>query len=534
MEFETPALVGNFLKEHEVFLNGERIGGTPYFGFRGREPTTIEAFSGHSVYPIPSEMLDRTGSNILTIYVSRLALGDPGGIGRQPLAIVEYHQARSALLEVRPTYWMIDGILTGMNLLLVILAFGAWAFGVRERVVITFALLIGSYLVLTIFGTHAFHDSGYDTPVFEGVLVLMLAADMILLIEFIAALLSRHVGSVGRFLQLCTLLGLANFASVNLFSITVPQNWADLVQISQIVPFAVGFFGGMVWMLGVCIAAIRQKNSMGWLLFVALGSVYLLPALAWSLLQQDVADFALRLGYPPLNILQQMFFLMLAGLVGVRLSQMERERRAAREYAVRAQADERQRVARDMHDGLGQWLGALKMRLQMIHDDAKDQPPDRERFVELIDDMDALIDDTGRIARDLSPSTIERKGLDGALQAHATMLSEDHGIAVQVSTDLEGQAATGVADHLYRIVQEASSNAIKHGGASRILIDLKIDDRGGGSLLIEDNGKGFELDQERDSGGLGLQSIGERAAMIEGSCSITSEPEEGTKILITF
>jgi len=533
-EFEMPAIIGLFFKEHEIYLNGVRVGGTPYFGLRGREPTTIDTFSSFAVYPIPTQLLDRSGENTLTIYVSRLALGDAGGIGREPLAIVEYHQARSALLSVKPTHWMLDGFLTGMNLLLVMLAFGAWAFGVRERVVITFALLIGSYLVLTIFGTHAFHDLGLDTPLFEGVVVLMLAADIILLIEFIAALLNRHVGKIGRTLQFCSLLGLANFASINLFSITVPLAWADFVQISQIVPFAAGFFGGMVWMLGICIAAIRQGNVMGWLLFVALGSVYLLPALAWSLWQQDLSNLTFRIGYPPLNIMQQLFFLMLAGLVGVRLSQMERERREARDFAVRAQSDERQRVARDMHDGLGQWLNAIKIRLQLLYRDTKDQTPDRAKFTELIDDMDALINDTTRIARDLSSSSIERRGLAGALKDHATMLGDDHGVEVNLDTELSGPVPLDISDHLYRVVQEASSNALRHGEATEISISLKTQKSAGGTLIIRDNGLGFDMDRSNAHEGLGLQSIIERAAMINGRADVSSSPGNGTTIRITF
>lgn len=199
--------------------------------------------------------------------------------------------------------------------------------------------------------------------------------------------------------------------------------------------------------------------------------------------------------------------------------------------ARKAQADERQRVARDMHDSVGQWLASVKLRLQSIAAEIHGgRTIKRGRLAELVADMDVLINDTRRIAHDLSPSTIAHSGLHTALLNHADDLRDAYNISVEMNLEDELELPTAYSDHVYRIVQQATTNAIVHGKADMIHIHLELTDQSMLHLVIRDNGNGFELRTQRQAHSLGLDSIRDRAGLMNGDVRIKTAPNKGTEI----
>jgi PAS domain S-box-containing protein len=200
-----------------------------------------------------------------------------------------------------------------------------------------------------------------------------------------------------------------------------------------------------------------------------------------------------------------------------------------------AREEEKTRIARDLHDDLGQLLTGLKLDLRSIERAAGALgPPEAARALrERLASACACVDDTvasvQRIAADLRPSALDRLGLGAALQAEARRFEERSGTACEVR--LDGSASgldDGRAIALYRIAQEALTNVARHAGASRVTIALG-QEPGGVTLRIEDDGRGLDEAATR-SGALGLLGMEERAVAFGGTVTVTRGPERGTVV----
>lgn len=211
------------------------------------------------------------------------------------------------------------------------------------------------------------------------------------------------------------------------------------------------------------------------------------------------------------------------------------ERRRLRDFgagALRAAEDERQRIARELHDDTAQHLATLMVMLRVweragVDDDWADHLEDVRTQLE------ACADSVRRIARGLRPPELEDAGLVAALRSHARLAQESFGIRVDVdAVPVEALLDTDSRLILYRVVQEAVSNALRHGNPSRVSIAVNSRD---GDVFTEvaDDGKGFDprnVGSADRGGGLGLMGMRERAAMVGGSILIESQPGEGTTV----
>lgn len=226
----------------------------------------------------------------------------------------------------------------------------------------------------------------------------------------------------------------------------------------------------------------------------------------------------------------------LAALDKIRNEQLRKEvqrgQLRARQIA-EAQEKERLRVARDLHDGIGQKLTALKFSLESI------RPGDQERTNEKIEELKVLSKEIllgVRLATfNLTPPELIDYGLVTALEKMAQELTRLTGERIVFRTEvaLPRMDATWEVN-LYRIVQEAVNNAIKHAAANYILITLSA----GPDLVsisIEDDGIGFEreeLHHATDGSGLGLASMEDRVRDMQGRLFLNSELEEGTRLVV--
>ncbi|HKY59811.1 MAG TPA: PAS domain S-box protein [Gemmatimonadota bacterium] len=201
---------------------------------------------------------------------------------------------------------------------------------------------------------------------------------------------------------------------------------------------------------------------------------------------------------------------------------------------LQAAEDERLRIARDLHDDTAQRLAALLLRLRVVRGAAD---AERER---ILDELHGEILETAeavrRIARGLRPPSLEEIGLEAAIRALARSIRESHGLRVEIDAG-PGWMETGLRPDaelaLYRIVQEALSNVVRHAGATkaRVLMD-RGDERA--VVIIEDDGRGFEPLKQADPGGPGLGLIGmaERARCLGGRVGIESAAGEGTRVTV--
>jgi len=200
------------------------------------------------------------------------------------------------------------------------------------------------------------------------------------------------------------------------------------------------------------------------------------------------------------------------------------------EGAMRATEEERQRIARELHDDTAQRLATLILRVRVLAEE-----PDSERRAHLLEQVRAEIvqaaEGVKRISRGLRPPELEEVGLALAIQAHVRNLRE--GTRFPVDTDLAAvEARLSVTQKLalYRIVQEALSNARRHSGAARASVRLGLD-KEGVVAEIEDEGSGFCYSESLDvEGGLGLIGMRERVAMIGGRLEIDSVLGRGTRV----
>ncbi|MBS1585101.1 MAG: sensor histidine kinase [Bacteroidetes bacterium] len=192
-----------------------------------------------------------------------------------------------------------------------------------------------------------------------------------------------------------------------------------------------------------------------------------------------------------------------------------------------AEEMERQRIARELHDGVGQLLAATRRNIVQL----QPPPPADSDPLSLIDES---IREVRQLSHQMMPPSLRNKSLRSAIEELAARLSQ--GGALKVATEfIEAdslQTSPEVTLMLYRILQEISANTIKHAGATTINIELVNHDTEL-TLMVYDDGKGFDKQEVMAAGGgLGLKNIEARVAYINGSLEIDSRPGKGTTYII--
>src|SRR3989442_2554826 len=218
--------------------------------------------------------------------------------------------------------------------------------------------------------------------------------------------------------------------------------------------------------------------------------------------------------------------------------QLRASRAALRSLATRQQdirEDERTRIAREIHDSLGQALTALKLQLSAAQDAAsKEAPRLSTRLHETAVMVDDLVKSVRRIATDLRPPILDQLGLPAALEWLAQDFSKRTGISSEARIDAVNDAIDGeLATALFRIVQEALTNALRHAGATRVDIELGTKS-GCVTLEINDDGTGITEAGTMGPGSLGILGMRERAAAHGGVLEVVPREEGGTRVAAWF
>ncbi|HKF46729.1 MAG TPA: CheR family methyltransferase [Terracidiphilus sp.] len=211
------------------------------------------------------------------------------------------------------------------------------------------------------------------------------------------------------------------------------------------------------------------------------------------------------------------------------LSRTQEELRGLTGHLFTAQEEERQRVARELHDDISQRLSLLEIVLQEMRADGASKD-DLERLKEARKQVHTLNTDVRQMSHRLHPAILNDLGLSAALRAMVQEFGEREEMPVNfVTQDLPDQLPQQVSTAMYRITQEALRNVVKHAGKTHVKVTLSGRD-GHLQLKVMDFGVGFDQDEETSVRGLGLISMEERARLAGGNLNVDSALGQGTTV----
>ena len=237
--------------------------------------------------------------------------------------------------------------------------------------------------------------------------------------------------------------------------------------------------------------------------------------------------------------------LVLLGLLGYRnfktkqklhktqIIQLEKDKQLlAIDAMLKGQEEERSRLAKDLHDGLGGMLSGVKLSFVNMKENLIMDAESVTSFEKSILQLDNTIAELRKVAHNLMPEALVKFGLKNAILDFCNSMqlsSKTKIIFEQLGTE---RLLSNTADlYIYRIVQELINNAIKHADADQILVQLtKTNDKV--LLTVEDDGKGFNTELIRSAKGIGLKNIQQRVDYLKGKIDIASQAAEGTSVNI--
>lgn len=214
---------------------------------------------------------------------------------------------------------------------------------------------------------------------------------------------------------------------------------------------------------------------------------------------------------------------------------METERQVVvLDSMLKGEENERSRVAKDLHDGVGSLLSGVKLSLASMQGNMiirEDQARIYERSLKQLDDA---IAEMRRVAHNMMPEVLLHSGLIQATTNLTRSIAESAGIEVHFEHhDFQSRLPSDYEIILYRLIQELLNNAIKHSGATAIIVQLSVFEKTV-NLVVEDNGKGFDIDLWENSKGMGFHNLKNRVNYFKGKIDVKSSPDEGTSFLIEF
>ena len=204
---------------------------------------------------------------------------------------------------------------------------------------------------------------------------------------------------------------------------------------------------------------------------------------------------------------------------------------------VGAREEERARIARELHDKMGQYLTGLVLGLNSLNEICQPHPPSHMSLVRLLQITDELMHEVHHLAWELRPALLDDLGLNAALGNYLKQWSERNGITLDFhSCNLDKLVLSpDIETTVYRIVQEALTNILKHAQAKHVNVVVECQ-QNNVQVMVEDDGKGFDTEnlsfKATTEGRLGVVGMKERAAVVEGTFEIESTPGAGTTVFV--
>lgn len=208
-----------------------------------------------------------------------------------------------------------------------------------------------------------------------------------------------------------------------------------------------------------------------------------------------------------------------------------RQQEIATEAVIEAEENERKRIARDLHDGVGQMMSAAKMNLSLLNNYTGMDSAEKTAYEKAMALVDESCKEVRSISHNMMPNALIKTGLASAVRAFIEQI-ESPSLKVQLYTEgLNETLNKNTETVLYRVLQECVNNVIKHAAASNLDIAL-IKDETGINATIEDNGKGFDTSDKNKFTGIGLDNMQKRINFLKGQIEWNSKPGNGTLVAI--
>jgi two-component system, NarL family, sensor kinase len=264
--------------------------------------------------------------------------------------------------------------------------------------------------------------------------------------------------------------------------------------------------------------SIRQKSTLNYILFGSVGILIIVGFLLYRNLRNRQQLAKQR------DELQQQ-----------RIRELEKDRQlVAVDSLLKGQEEERSRLAKDLHDGLGGLLSGVKFSLRNMKDNLVITPENMNVFERSLDMIDTSIRELRRVAHNMMPEMLTKFGLDEALKEYCNTINSAKLLEVKYqSLGMIDRLDKSAEIIIYRIVQELLNNTVKHAGATEALVQL-IKEGNRLNVVVEDNGRGFDTALLEKSKGAGWANIRSRVEYLKGQLDIHSEPGKGTLVNIEF
>jgi signal transduction histidine kinase len=217
-----------------------------------------------------------------------------------------------------------------------------------------------------------------------------------------------------------------------------------------------------------------------------------------------------------------------------RINELETQQQlTATEAVLKGEEQERTRLAKDLHDGLGGMLSGIKYSFNTMKGNLIMTPENNQAFERSMDMLDSSIKEMRRVAHNMMPETLVKFGLDTALKDFCNEINQSGALQVSYqSIGLENAAIEQTtAITVYRIVQELINNTMKHAAAKTAIVQVTKSD-GHLSVTVEDDGKGFDTAILKRATGIGWSNIQNRVEFLKGNLDVQSSKEKGTSVFI--
>ncbi len=255
---------------------------------------------------------------------------------------------------------------------------------------------------------------------------------------------------------------------------------------------------------------IKQKDTLNYILIGSAAALFVLSLLTY-------------LAYKQKQKLQQQ-----------RINELETEKKlTATEAVLKGEEQERTRLAKDLHDGLGGMLSGIKYSFANMKGNLVMTAENAQAFERSMDMLDSSIQEMRRVAHNLMPEALVKFGLNTSLKDFCNNINNTGALQVTyqpVNFD-DANVSQTTAITIYRIVQELINNTVKHAGASHAIVQLSHTGNTI-SLTVEDDGKGFDTSVLQSSKGIGWTNIQHRVAFLKGKLDVNSHPGKGTSVLV--
>lgn len=264
--------------------------------------------------------------------------------------------------------------------------------------------------------------------------------------------------------------------------------------------------------------SIGQNKLVNYILGVALVAIVIIALLARRSYQQKQRLLGKE------NQVQQ-----------ARIAQLESEKQLqASEAVIKGQDEERGRIAKDLHDGLGGLLSGVKFSLVNMKSNVILDADSALVFERSLDMLDHSISELRRVAHNMMPEVLVKFGLSEALKSYCESLRASQIFKIDFqSIGVEKRLESNAEIFIYRIIQELLNNISKHASASQVLVQLSQHDNDM-HVTVEDNGKGLDVSQLEKSKGAGWINIRSRVEYLKGKVDVQSTPGQGTSVHITI